>query len=198
MNISKLKDYDLFFIHIPKNAGTSFEKQLCGYHSGHRSIAEFPKNIWNKTIAIVRNPYTRLISIYNYVKLKKTYWHSDDGTTKYDVNPLYEYANANSFGQFIKDICIHNKFKDDNHIRHQYSWILTPDNKIVSQIIKIENINNDLSKILGKQINLIKINTSNTQSYDNYFTDELKNLVYDKYKKDFELFGYLKNSINTI
>ena len=194
--MSKLKDHNFYFIHIPKNAGTSFEKQFCSSHNGHHRITEFPKEIWNKTIAIVRNPYTRLISIYNYAKLNKSYWHSNDGSTRYPLHTLYNYCNTNSFEQFIKDICIFNKFTDVIHLKPQYFWIMTPENQIVTQVAKIENVDNDLSKILGDKIKLNKINTSKTQSYDDYYTEELFKLVYDKYKKDFEMFGYQINKLN--
>ena len=39
--MSKLKDYDLYFIHIPKNAGSSFEKQFCDGHKGNHMITKF-------------------------------------------------------------------------------------------------------------------------------------------------------------
>jgi hypothetical protein len=188
--MSKLKDYDFYFIHIPKNAGTSFEKQFCGSHKGHHYITEFPKQIWSKTIAIVRNPYVRLISIYNYAKLDNSYWHSKNGTTRYPIHPMYDYCHTHTFGQFIKDICINRKFEDVIHLKHQYEWIITPNKKLVSKIVKMENINEDLSNILGKKINMIKINTSNTKFYDNYYTEELKKIVYSKYKLDFQLFNY--------
>lgn len=190
--MSKLIDYDLYFIHIPKNAGTSFEKQFCKTYNGHHRLIQFKQSIWNKTVAIVRNPYTRLISLYNYTKLEKSFWHSNDNTTKYPLHELYEYSNNHTFSEFIIDICINNKFADKIHLLPQYTWVITPDNKIVSHIIKMENLDNELSSLLNKTVKLIKINTSNTSSYEGYYTDYLKSLVYNKYKLDFELFDYEK------
>ena len=189
--MSKLKDYDLYFIHIPKNGGTSFEKQFCGVHKGHLPITKSPKKIWNKTIAIVRNPYDRIISIYNYSKMEKSYWHSKDGSTKYSINPLYKYCSTHSFEQFVKDLC-KDKFNHVIHVKPQNYWVLTNEGKIVSKIVKLENINSELSHILGKEVNMIKINTSDNSNYENYYTEETLELIYNKYKKDFILFDYSK------
>lgn len=190
--MSKLINYDLYFIHIPKNGGTSFEKQFCNNHVGHVSITKLPEEIRNKTIAIVRNPYSRVFSIYNYAKLEKSYWHSNDGTTPYSINPLYNYCSTHTFEEFVKDLCVNNKFGNITHCKQQYSWILTPDGTIVSKIVKLENINDELSDILKTKVNLIKINSSNNNNnnYNEYFTEELKEYVYKKYKSDFKLFNY--------
>lgn len=188
--MSKLKNYDLYFIHIPKNGGTSFEKQFCNIHSGHHQITKFPKKIWNKTISIVRNPYSRVFSTYNYAKLKKSYWHSSDRSTKYDIHPLHNYCTTHTFGEFIKDLCINNKFEDILHMYPQFYWIITPDNTIISKVVKLENINEELSNILNTKVNLIKVNSSSNKNYKDYYTKELKEYVYKKYERDFKLFNY--------
>ena len=172
--------------------GTSFEKQFCNGHNGHHPITNYDKNIWRKTIAIVRNPYDRMVSIYNYAKLDKSYWHSKDKSTEYDVHPLYDYCHKNSFKQFIIDTCKNNKFNNIKHLIPQYKWLITPDNKIVTKIAKIETINEDLSKFLKTDVKLIKINASNTDDYYNMYDNKLRQLVYDKYKDDFIAFGYSK------
>ena len=187
--MSKLINYDLYFIHIPKNGGTSFEKQFCNKHMGHFAITDFPREIWNKTIAIVRNPYSRVFSIYNYAKLEKSYWHSNDQTTKYSIHPLYNYCSTHTFEEFVKDLCINNKFSNV-HLIPQYNCVLTPNNTIVSKIVKLENIDNELSNILNKKVKLIKINSSSNKNYKDYFTEELKEYVYKKYQLDFKLFNY--------
>ena len=68
--------------------------------------------------------------------------------------------------------------------------------KIVDDIFKLENIQNEWKIICNKlQINLdlIKTEKNATQfkyNYEEYYDDELKNIVYDLYKDDFEIFNY--------
>ena len=188
--LNKLVNYDLYFIHIPKNAGTSFEKEFCKEHKGHYTIKSIDKKLYNRTIAIIRNPYSRLISFYNYVKMRKNFWHSDDNSTKYKLHELYDYSNKNTFETFIKELCNSNKFDNIIHLKSQSDWVLTDENKVVSKLVRFENLNEDLSEILGKKINLMKINSSgnDNECHDKYYTKELKELVYKKYKKDFEIY----------
>ena len=70
------------------------------------------------------------------------------------------------------------------------SWVITPNNTIVSKIVKLENINEELSNILETKVNLIKVNSSTNKNYIDYFTKELKEYVYKKYELDFKLFNY--------
>ena len=85
-------DLKTIFIHIPKNAGESIERSL-GMHAGNpqqnffgvvnnrhvlqhltanelRSRRQFSE-IWHEyfKFAVVRNPYSRFVSRYNYTKL---------------------------------------------------------------------------------------------------------------------------------
>lgn len=185
----KLIDYEMYFIHIPKNGGTSFQKQFIKNDVGHYNITKLPENIWHKTIAIIRNPFTRLISLYNYAKMKKSYWHSIDKSTKYDTHDLFTYCNNNTFTDFIKDISINKELFNHIHIRPQYTWIITPNGDIVSKIIKLENVDEELSNLLKINVKLMKINESTDNKYRNYFNEETEEIVRNLYRKDFELFG---------
>ena len=190
--MSKLKDYDLYFIHIPKNAGTSFQKEFCSLQSGHISIKQIHPQYHDKTICIVRNPYDRIVSLYNYIKMEKSYWHSSDNTTPEQKHELYDYCHSHSFEEFVKDLCINKIFDDKVHFLPQTYWVTTFKNIIHTKIIKFENLNKDLSKILNKEVSLIKINSSNTIDYESLYTNELKNLIYEQYKQDFISFNYNK------
>lgn len=189
--LPKLNKFDYYFIHIPKNGGTAFERYFLSRHFGHHYIQEYPYAVWNKTIAIIRNPLNRLISIYNYSKMKKTYWHSDDGSTPYGQNQLHQYCITNSFDQFIRDVC-GNKFDEYIHLSAQYKFIVTPGNVIPTNLIRYEQLDKDLSRFLCAKIVLPKYNKSIYQDNNMpYFTDELKSLVHNKYEIDFNIYNYL-------
>lgn len=186
----KYKDKRYLFIHVPKNAGTSFEnKFLNGKHIGHHKLTSYPSKHWNNSIAIVRNPFTRIVSIYNYAKMEKSYWHSTDNTTRYGLHPLFEYCNKNSFKEFILDICCNNKFQDIIHLHEQYYFLKTPDKIIKTKIIRFENLDKELSEFFEDSITMPKQNSSRSSSSTTLFDDEMIEYVRQKYKNDFYYFG---------
>jgi len=113
---------------------------------------------------IVRNPYDRMLSFYFFSKGKN--------------NQVF---NRNEFINFIK--------KNDS-FQHKYI-----DNTF--HIIHFENLINELKNIeCFKEIvdfnNYPTLNASSNskRNYNEIYDEELKDLVFNKYKKDFELFGY--------
>lgn len=188
LNDFKLKNHDYYFIHIPKNAGTAFTSQLCNGIGGHYRILDYPQSYWNKTIAIIRNPFDRLISFYNYVRMEKNYWHSNDNTTQYKEHILHKYCLNNTFKTFITDLCKHNLFKDQIHLYPQVYWLKlynTPE--IFTHILSFDNLNEDLSNLLGENIQLKNVNKSTLSNVDTTFDDEMKKMVYEKYIDDFNI-----------
>ena len=185
--MSKIKNNDLYFIHIPKNAGTSFIEDLCEFQTGHHSIREIPNILWDKTIAITRNPYDRLLSLYNYIKMKKNYWLSDDNTTMFPLHELHEYAINTSFKNFVKDV-YNGKFKDKVHFLPQTHWLFTHDKKIVTKLFKIKNLDKQLSEFFGYNVSLSVIN--NGPRKNNEYDAETLDMVYETYKEDFIHLGY--------
>ena len=172
--------YRTIFIHIPKNAGTSIEEYF-GNESiriqpeKHADIYEIKrkfKNSYNnyRKFTIIRNPYDKMVSWYFYLKRN-----------------LGDY-NVIKFNDWIKDP---SKFWHANDpisfLKPQYKWI---DNTV--DIIKFENLNEELNKFFNKQINLPIINKSNHEHYLEYYNEESLNIIYNKYKEDFKKFNYKK------
>lgn len=135
----------------------------------HENI-KYYENLYNEKIkdyfkfTIVRNPYDRMLSYYFYAL----------------SNPVF---NRNEFIEFIKN---------DIDLPQQYTYI---DNTF--HIIHFENLIDELKNIeCFKNIvdfnNYPRLNASHNSkiNYNDIYDKELKDLVFNKYKKDFELFGY--------
>ena len=119
----------------------------------------------------VRNPYDRFVSwVYYYGKKK--------------INNLHKY----SFKELISKCP---KFVWDT----QLSFVLSKDNKNLMNFVgKFENFQEDLNTICDK----IKIprqklphkNKSKHKHYTEYYNDETRQIVAEKFAKDIEYFGY--------
>ena len=175
-----IAEHKVIFIHIPKNAGTSIETLFAnksfqiqpGKHDDIHQIKINFKEVYNsyRKFTIIRNPYDKMVSWYFYLKRN-----------------LGDY-NVIEFNDWIKDP---SKFwhADDpiSFLKPQCDWI---DNTV--EIIKFENLDNELNKFFNKKINLPIINKSNHNYYLEYYNDESLNIIYNKYKEDFEQFNYKK------
>ena len=180
---SLIKNTNYIFIHIPKNAGTSFSKKYCGNEVGHRNANSYDIKELKNSVAIIRNPYNRLKSCYKYFKMDNNYWSKKYGNAKY-----HEYCKKNSFKKFVEDLHS-NKISFDIHLHPQVSF-LKKNGVIYTKLIKLENINEDFKKIFNKDIDLPLINKS--KHIDIKIDTETKNKIYDIYKEDFDLLGYNK------
>ncbi|WP_017093669.1 sulfotransferase family 2 domain-containing protein [Vibrio splendidus] len=127
---------------------------------------------------VVRNPYRRVISWYeNVMRDEKT-------RTYYNVN------KGISFHEFV------NKFLGTRQLESQLSWLVDYNGEIsVDKVIKFENLAIEFEeakamlkdaqgvtlphKLKGKDIDL-----------NNYYDDETQALVYEFYKREFEIFEY--------
>lgn len=83
------------FIHIPKAAGSSIARTGVARTPGHKTLRYYEKWLGNPkdldTFAIVRNPYTRYLSAFNYLKrgggnLLDERWATRIGLRNYDPN----------------------------------------------------------------------------------------------------------------
>lgn len=147
--------------------------------------------------AIVRNPYDRLVSCYSE-KIR------DDAPEALVVNGVSKalckyrvFRRGMSFKEFANEIVKINDVWADPHFRSQSSFIYTWMGKQrVDYIGHIETIKDDLL-IISKKLNVPPFNIphllkSDRKEWQSYYTPALKELVYKRYKKDFDLLGYDK------
>jgi len=179
-----IKGTDHIFIHIPKNGGTSFCDKYLDTQVGHRKAETYTIPQLKKSIAIVRNPYTRIVSCYKYFKSDKTYW-----TKTYGHPEHHEYCKNHTFSEFINDI--HNKnLYLDIHMTPQHKFI-EKDGIIYTKLVKLENLENDFYKVLKKKISMPVLNKSS--DFEINMTASDKEKIFEIYNKDFLLLGYEKD-----
>lgn len=177
------------FIHIPKNAGTStiqwLEKNNVNFIMGDEKpngglVGTHRLARWFKTrliedkifyIAIKRNPYSRLVSYYNY------------GRKKFNDHQY-------SFKEFV----IHKKEPEYNipsPWQLQIEWMIDEENNfLIDHLFSYESLETDLQNFFKIKKKLPHLNASTGRKYEEYYTPRLKNIVYDHFKKDFEMLGY--------
>ncbi|HKL74843.1 MAG TPA: sulfotransferase family protein [Halanaerobiales bacterium] len=156
----------------------------------------------------VRNPYKRVLSCY----LNKII-NPPPHFIKQQLKPFGLIPNM-SFDDFINFLCFNEKGKDRNdpHWTSQHKFIKPG----IDFIGKLEDFDKDFKIILNriglpyqspKHLNYTtkegahytkdlkyvdKPKKAKPPELDDYYTDKTYQLIYERYKKDFEMFGYEK------
>jgi hypothetical protein len=170
------------FIHIPKNAGTTVGKMLGRngiefmvgmdgqQHTRHRYARDFCDGF--DSFAVVRNPYTRAVSWFEWIRR------------------MPKYADL-EFDDFVL-----NRF---NSGRARLAW--TPqtewthtalhETQLVTHILRYETLERDLKALFpaigGKWLHL---NSGGIVDYDAYYTEQTRRAVTESFSEDFINFGY--------
>lgn len=212
-----LEKEKIIFVHIPKCAGTSIEVFLCekfdylnvgldtllngekciinypnheiihgyikfngisGQHFTLKDIIDFKKielqSLSDYTIfSVVRNPYHRILSDLIFFNLLK--FNNLDNLYNIVIN-------------YLKSL---NKF--DNHKLEQYKFLSLDGDTIHNNVIvvKMENLSEEIKKIDFMKDFHISYNKQKIKiDYDTLLTPKVKEIIYNHYKKDFEIFGY--------
>jgi len=137
--------------------------------------------------SVVRNPFDRLVSCYKNKILEEEYlpMQSGYGGIFYKGMP---------FDKFVLSICKIPDIFSDRHFKSQYSYLYYKDNLIVDYLGKFENLDTDLAIIIDKYElgDIPHINKSKVKSdYKDFYTSELVEHVYNRYKNDIEKFNYV-------
>tara|TARA_B100000579_G_C22848158_1_gene865677 strand:- start:3047 stop:3640 length:594 start_codon:yes stop_codon:yes gene_type:complete len=126
------------------------------------------------TFTSVRNPYSRAVSMYKHVS----------------------WSSAKTFGDFCNRI-IKNDYPSKKAKWHSSTLtehIVDGDDLKVDFVIRIENSQEDLDIVCNKigipQQEIPHRNKSRHKHYTEYYDDETREIVSEKYAKDIEYFGY--------
>ncbi len=186
MILYKCLQLNLFWYEVPKT-GCSSVKKFFHKHSDFTISSVKPKHIYGHRnyfqFAFVRNPWDRLVSCF----LDKTKMSIG---TKWQLRDYKKYKNY-SFTDFVHAIKNDDINKCNSHHRLQYNLI---NHNYVDFIGRFENLQTDFNTICDK----IKIprkqlphkNKTEHTHYSEYYNDETKNIVAEKYAKDIDYFNY--------
>ena len=188
----------IIFVHIPKNGGCSIGAALnskiniCIDHNtrnpNYKYLKDctFPKDRF--IFCFARNPWDRIVSSYFFLKHGG---HIDFPEDKSDFN--FHFGSFSSF----KDMLLNwsDSFYKQIHFKPQYQWICDDaENMIPDYIGRFENFQEDFAIVCDKigvpRQQLPHINKSEHKHYTEYYDDETRQIVAEKYAKDIKYFGY--------
>lgn len=187
------KKHNAIFIHIPKAAGVSVNRAIYGRPLGHFYAIDI-KNLCPHTFdelftfTVVRHPIDRLYSAYRFSRKGGTNVMGMQNPDYYINHPDFE-----SFERFVMNWLIRQDLKKvDGVFRPQYLYFFDDKEKLLVDVFYkleiIEGFYDEISIKLGKPFSLGHHNQSEKEELN--ISKDLKKVIFQLYKKDFELLGY--------
>ena len=193
------------FLHVPKTAGKSISAYIMKHSHNARTLHDQShatvKDMTDAgldvgtTFAVFRNPYSRAVSLYKFL---------------YEVDLEKVTASSLPFFQKTPDFTWHkNLLKETGTLTfmdfckalphlplgiEQYHYLP------VGKILRIENLDQDfkfIQTMLGTNTPLYKLNSTNNEQWKRYYNKATQDIIFQTYKKDFELLGYSKDINNS-
>ena len=179
---------DWAFMHIPKTGGMNFIKrsnQREEVINKHIGLPEFwvhkPLQYWidqgfltnQFMFTIVRNPYDRLVSLYNHIVVRGNAPDIPD------------------FKTFVMDDWIKDRGQiDDFNIADPAVKFLETKGWFDYTVFKFENGFDSIEHLVGYKFSDTTINKNPHPHWTTYYDDKTREKTYLKYEKDFNEFGY--------
>jgi len=179
--------HKFIFVHINRTAGTSIESHFNHRRYDHRKcsryIKQFGADVWNEyfTFSFVRNPWNKMLGHYMWRKqIAGDTLKGDDLSFRCWVL------------QFENNIEGEGSLEDKGN--PQYDQLFLDGVQLVDFIGRFENLQEDFNIICDKigipQQELPHENKTEHKHYTEYYDDETKQIVAEKYAKDIKYFGY--------
>ena len=180
--------HNFIYISIPKVASTTL---LNSFFLGHKhSLIEPQKKIKEYLkFTFVRNPWSRMIS--NYI-----YWTTNPARIS-QLSDVWQMTRANNGNLWKRKIENLNDFLDMTKKLNNHHWepqINFCKNFKMDFIGRFENLQQDINIVCDKigipRKQLPHTNNSKHKHYTEYYDDETRSIVAERYVKDIEYFGY--------
>ena len=190
-----------FFLHIPKTDGKMGEHLFTGIGltSGHAFVESKPQGY---SFTIIRNPFDRLVSCFCYLKAGGCWSGDANDATKYGIT-------QNTFSDWVKLASGDPEhYLEQQHVMPMMRRIGKKENfdhiglfeNLESETRKLYSIihNQDLIELerFANQIEVPIINKSKHNYFEEYYTEETKNIVANLYKEDITLYKEIKDAQN--
>jgi hypothetical protein len=138
--------------------------------------------------SIVRNPYDRAVSLFEYLKLVERIPARLSFRTFVEMVCRKEY----------EDIGLYN-FLGNSHVNPQCAWLRSQAGWNIDEWFRVEDLDHQWPHLFGRLYGpavspeIPRLNTSQLR-FGRYFDDRLAEMVFEHYQDDFQLFGYGKDS----
>ena len=174
------EDLKTIYYDIPKNASTSTRRALFGPDEKMSWPEKTERDVGDYfRFTFCRNPYDRVVSNYTMV----TKWVKQ----KRVLSEFISDPEKLTFKEFCKFICI----KDNHHWQTQLSYV---EGHKLDFVGRVENFKEDFNIVCDKagipRQEPPRKNKSWHKHYTEYYDDETRKIVEEKYAKDIEYFGY--------
>jgi len=175
------------FIHINKTAGSSVEKAL-NLRFEHKTAvekrAELGEDLWKRkyVFAFIRNPWDKVVSHYHYrVRTNQT------GLGDQHL----------SFGEWVCRAYGKNEpryYDNPKMFMPQSGWLTNERGEMIVDFIgRFERLEEDFATIcqnIGRQAQLPHVKSSKRSGYQQYYTEETRDIVAEWFAEDIRRFGY--------
>ncbi len=188
--------YRCIFFHIPKTAGVAISQSLFGSLGlGHINVGEAKQRFSGPEFndyfkfTIVRNPYSRAYSAFYFLK-------NGGFTSRDEAWALENFAGIDDFQSFVHDWLTPDHCELMTHFLPQYRFVTCLDTGRIELdfIGRYERLDKDFMTIKKNIKNRQKLKVKNITPSRSplVLTGEMRDIIYDCYAKDFELFNYSK------
>lgn len=192
-----LPDHRIIFIHNHKTAGMSIEQWLrgkapildnefCRHETAGEMIARIGWKAWNESFSFgfVRNPWDRLVSWWLMLD-------SNRGANQDSTMWRYMSEHVHTFDAFVKCTVIFpfEKGMSENPTRPQIEYFRYENSLAVSFIGRFEKLHEDMQSIFNCST-LPHCNKGPEHDYRSFYTQELRDIVAERFAVDVKCFGY--------
>ena len=167
------------FIEVPKTGSTSIRSIIGFAKKHHQTIVDIENEITKEQFdeyfkfAFVRNPWDRELSLYKYILMSpKHHYHKQ----------CRQFVNFSTY------------LREGRLSPQQYDFLSKHEKNQLDFVGRFENVQEDFDTICDKigipRQKLPHKNKTRHKHYTEYYDNETKQIVAEKYAKDIEYFGY--------
>jgi chondroitin 4-sulfotransferase 11 len=200
-----LPELGCLFVHIPKTAGNSIMRAFGIGWENHMDLSRYRETLGPEILAgcfkfaIVRNPWDRILSEYNFQRKKKQradtvrlFLTKPDGTTR-------------TFREWVEHALAHPEEHQPkqwggktspfiHRLSPQIDWVTLDDSIGVDFVGRMESLQKDIDTVCQRldlpRKRLSRVNWKLHWHYSRYYDDTTRKLVGDYYERDIDSFGY--------
>lgn len=189
--------YRLIYVRVPKSGNTSIARaipegdkaRICS----RRLVRDYAD--WT-TFSFVRNPYARLVSTYcqKIHPAPVTHGNIVDGVHRGFLDLGLPMSAGMSFEEFVEIACDFDDEATEKHLKSQTHHLFRHGRRLPDYVGRLETVNRDWARLitpLGLNNQLPHLNRSRHRHWSEFYRDTaLRQRVADRYRSDFENFGY--------